>query len=211
MQTLSCIILSKYPDACIGIKGMRINLGKDQIDIVPSLCGGASHAPPACSGVRRRRLTATTVLVPGSVHFRPQRKNFRLSCSCSNGRSSCFGSHSCNGSEAVSLQDSLSFIRQNPRDELLALERILGFSNTPMGYWATILYSSGDVNFVHLARQIFSNIGDVGKTDICLAQGNLCHHVIDIGLLRDDIGQHLRLIVRTIGGVILSLLKICRA
>ena len=36
-------------------------LGKDQIDIVPSLCGGASHAPPACSGVRRRRLTYKVV------------------------------------------------------------------------------------------------------------------------------------------------------
>jgi UV DNA damage endonuclease len=33
------------------------NLGKDQIDIVSASCGGASHAPPACSGVRRRRLT----------------------------------------------------------------------------------------------------------------------------------------------------------
>ena len=34
------------------------NLGKDQIDIVSASCGGASHAPPACSGVRRRSLTA---------------------------------------------------------------------------------------------------------------------------------------------------------
>jgi len=32
-------------------------LRKDQIDIVSASCGGASHAPPACSGVRRRRLT----------------------------------------------------------------------------------------------------------------------------------------------------------
>ena len=38
-------------------------LGMDQIDIVPSLCGGASHAPPACSGVRRRRLT----IIPRSL------------------------------------------------------------------------------------------------------------------------------------------------
>ena len=29
----------------------------DQIDRVSASCGGASHAPPACSGVRRRRLT----------------------------------------------------------------------------------------------------------------------------------------------------------
>jgi len=36
---------------------MRIQLGNGSARIVPSLCGGASHAPPACSGVRRRRLT----------------------------------------------------------------------------------------------------------------------------------------------------------
>jgi hypothetical protein len=33
------------------------DLGIDQIDLVSTSCGGASHAPPACSGVRRRRLT----------------------------------------------------------------------------------------------------------------------------------------------------------
>jgi hypothetical protein len=32
-------------------------LGMDQVDIVSASCSGASHAPPACSGVRRRRLT----------------------------------------------------------------------------------------------------------------------------------------------------------
>jgi hypothetical protein len=33
------------------------SLGLVQLNLVPSLCGGASHAPSACSGVRRRRLT----------------------------------------------------------------------------------------------------------------------------------------------------------
>ena len=34
------------------------DLGIDQIDLVSTSCGGASHAPgPACSGVHRRRLT----------------------------------------------------------------------------------------------------------------------------------------------------------
>ena len=35
------------------------NLGIDRIDIVPFPYGGASHAPPACIGVLRRRLTGS--------------------------------------------------------------------------------------------------------------------------------------------------------
>jgi len=43
--------------AADGIKGIRIQLKDGSDDRVPFLCGGALHAPPACSGVRRRRLT----------------------------------------------------------------------------------------------------------------------------------------------------------
>ena len=44
--------------AANGIKGIRIQLRDRSDDRVPFLCGGALHAPSACSGVRRRRLTA---------------------------------------------------------------------------------------------------------------------------------------------------------
>jgi hypothetical protein len=43
--------------AAAGIKGIRINLGMDPLCLLLFSCGGASHAPPACSGVRRRCLT----------------------------------------------------------------------------------------------------------------------------------------------------------
>ena len=42
-----------------GIKGIRIQLKDGSDNRVPFLCGVALHAPPACSGVRRRRLTFT--------------------------------------------------------------------------------------------------------------------------------------------------------
>ena len=44
-------------------------LRKDQIDIVSASCGGASHAPPACSGVRRRRLTLCVFM---AIHRRKE-------------------------------------------------------------------------------------------------------------------------------------------
>jgi len=34
----------------------KIRLWNDSSNLFPFICGGASHAPPACSGVRRRRL-----------------------------------------------------------------------------------------------------------------------------------------------------------
>lgn len=45
-----------------GIKASVSDLGIDQIDLVSSSCGGASHAPPACSGVRC--LTKTEIEEP---------------------------------------------------------------------------------------------------------------------------------------------------
>jgi hypothetical protein len=50
--------------AADGIKGIRIQLRDVSDDRVPFLCGGALHAPPACSGVRRRRLTGLWRILP---------------------------------------------------------------------------------------------------------------------------------------------------
>jgi hypothetical protein len=49
--------------AAAGIKGIRIQPRDGSVSLVLFSCGCASHAPPACSGVRRRRLTTLKNLV----------------------------------------------------------------------------------------------------------------------------------------------------
>jgi len=49
------LILSQCPDARIGGQRAYVSdLGIDQMDLISSSCGGASHALPACSGLRQR-------------------------------------------------------------------------------------------------------------------------------------------------------------
>jgi hypothetical protein len=58
MFTLDNFIFIMIPHSLLwGERACVFNLGVDQLNLVLLSCGGASHAPSACIGVRRRRLT----------------------------------------------------------------------------------------------------------------------------------------------------------
>jgi len=60
---LKGLFLNEYPAACCGWdKGHAYSTWAWISYLSPSLCGGASDAPPACSGVRRRRFTYSAAL-----------------------------------------------------------------------------------------------------------------------------------------------------
>ena len=55
------VYLSVIPrSSAAGIKGIRIQLKGWSVNLLSSLCGGASHAPQLCCGVRRRNLTSVS-------------------------------------------------------------------------------------------------------------------------------------------------------
>ena len=55
--------------AAAGIKGMRINLGLDLLNLFPTSCGSALDAPPLAAWVRCRRFTFTAVLSKYSGNY----------------------------------------------------------------------------------------------------------------------------------------------